>query len=67
MRAFLAEQIAAAQSAQDTALRVDPSHAATALMALVDGLGAHILGQHYAAADAVAALDAHLNVLFGAI
>ncbi len=65
MRAFLADQIRAAQATRDTALRVDPAHAATALMALVDGLGVHVLGQHYSAEEAVAALDAHLDVLFG--
>lgn len=65
MRAFMADQISAAQATSDTALRVDPAHAATALLALVDGLGIQILGQQYTADEAVAALDAHLDVLFG--
>jgi AcrR family transcriptional regulator len=65
MRAFVADQISTAQATTDTALRVDPAHAATALLALVDGLGIHVLGQHYSPDEAVAALDAHLDVLFG--
>lgn len=65
MRAFIADQISAAQATTETALRVDPAHAATALLALVDGLGIHVLGQHYSPDEAVAALDAHLDVLFG--
>jgi AcrR family transcriptional regulator len=65
MRAFIADQIRAAQATTKTALRIDPAKAATGLMALVDGLGVHILGQHYSPEEAVAALDEHLDALFG--
>lgn len=44
---------------------VDARMAATALLALVDGLGVHVLGGSCTADDAVAILDAHLAVLFG--
>ena len=64
MRAFIAEQISAAQDANATGPRVDPVNAATALLALVDGLGVHLLGQHYSPEEAVAALDAYLDTLF---
>ncbi|MEV1288523.1 TetR family transcriptional regulator C-terminal domain-containing protein [Micromonospora sp. NPDC049679] len=65
MRAFLADQIRAAQATRGTPLRIDPADAATALLALADGLGMHLLGRHYSPDEAVAALDAHLAVLFG--
>jgi AcrR family transcriptional regulator len=63
MREFLAAQISAAHVGN--ASRVDPMHAATALLALVDGLGFHVIGRHYSADEAVAALDAQLDALFG--
>jgi hypothetical protein len=66
LRAFIAGQIRAAQATTETALRIDPAKAATGLMALVDGLGVHVLGQHYSPEEAVAALDEHLDALFGA-
>jgi AcrR family transcriptional regulator len=65
MRAFIADEIRAAQATTKTALRVDPAKAATGLIALVDGLGVHVLGQHYSPEEAVAALDEHLDALFG--
>lgn len=65
MRGYIAEQIRLTQAANHTSLRIDPVHAATALLALVDGLGIHVLGQHYSPDEAVAALDAQLGVLFG--
>ncbi|GIG87569.1 TetR/AcrR family transcriptional regulator [Plantactinospora endophytica] len=65
MRAFLADQIRAVQATSDNAPRTDPLHAATALLALVDGLGIHVLGRHYSGEEAVAALDAYLGLLFG--
>ncbi|MEO3931015.1 TetR/AcrR family transcriptional regulator [Micromonosporaceae bacterium B7E4] len=65
MRAFIADQIRAVQATTGTAPRIDPVHAATGLLALVDGLGIHLLGRHYSDEQAVAALDAHLGLLFG--
>ncbi|MEN3612997.1 TetR/AcrR family transcriptional regulator [Plantactinospora sp. ZYX-F-223] len=65
MRTFIADQIRAVQATTGAAPRIDPVHAATGLLALVDGLGIHVLGQHYSGEQAVAALDAHLGLLFG--
>ncbi|MFY1692312.1 TetR/AcrR family transcriptional regulator [Plantactinospora sp. WMMB782] len=65
LRTFVADQIRAVQASSDTAARVDPAHAATALLALVDGLGIHVLGRHYTGEEAVAVLDAQLGLLFG--
>ncbi|AVT28698.1 TetR family transcriptional regulator [Plantactinospora sp. BC1] len=65
MRNFLADQIRAVQATGGTVPPVDPTHAATALLALVDGLGIHVLSGHYSGEEAVAVLDAHLGLLFG--
>jgi AcrR family transcriptional regulator len=62
MRAFIAEQIRATQG---PAAPIDPAHAATGLLALVDGLGLHVLGRHYSPEVALAVFDAHLEVVFG--
>ena len=61
MRAFLADQLRAAGSADG----LDPERAAAGLLALVDGLGLQMLSRQYAEEDAVAALDAQLALLFG--
>ncbi|MFY1670735.1 TetR/AcrR family transcriptional regulator [Plantactinospora sp. WMMB334] len=66
LRSFVGDQIRAAQATAGTAPRIDPGHAATALLALVDGLGIQLLGRHFSPDEAVAALDAHLDLLFGA-
>ncbi|WP_422769484.1 TetR/AcrR family transcriptional regulator [Plantactinospora sp. WMMC1484] len=65
MRSFVADQIRATQATAATAPRIDPAHAATTLLALVDGLGIQLLGRHHPPEEAVAALDAHLDLLFG--
>ncbi|MBE1490386.1 TetR/AcrR family transcriptional regulator [Plantactinospora soyae] len=65
MRTFVADQIRAAQENSDGPLRIDPTHAAMGLLALVDGLGIQVLGQHYSPDEAVAVLDTHLRLLFG--
>ncbi|MEV4825758.1 TetR/AcrR family transcriptional regulator [Micromonospora sp. NPDC049274] len=39
--------------------------AATGLLALMEGLGVYLLGGQYTAEQALAALDAHLDLLFG--
>lgn len=64
LRAFIADQIQAAWANTGEGTPQDPMHAATALLALVDGLGLHVLGQHYAPELALAAFDAHLDALF---
>ncbi|WP_433272671.1 TetR/AcrR family transcriptional regulator [Pseudonocardia xinjiangensis] len=58
MRAFFADQIRATSPAERG---VDPELAATALLALVDGLGVHVLGGHYSPDAALAALDQYLD------
>ncbi|MFC3995622.1 TetR/AcrR family transcriptional regulator [Nocardiopsis sediminis] len=66
MRAHLADLIRASPGDTDTAPAADPELAAATLLALVDGLGVHALSGQLSADDALAALDAHLGVLFGA-
>ncbi|PZG00769.1 TetR/AcrR family transcriptional regulator [Micromonospora deserti] len=38
---------------------------AAGVLALMEGLGIHLLGGHYTAEQALAALDAHLDLVFG--
>lgn len=59
LRRFLADQLRAAG-----ADGVDPERAAAGLLALVDGLGLQLLSHQYSDEDALAALDAHLALLF---
>jgi AcrR family transcriptional regulator len=59
MRAFLAAQIRAAAAV------ADPETAATALFALVDGLGMHMLTGQCSPEAALATLDAHLDSVLG--
>jgi AcrR family transcriptional regulator len=66
MTSFLAEQIRAAQAAGEADAAVDPDHAAVGLLAVMEGLGVHLLGGHYTADTALAALDAHLALIFSA-
>ncbi|MEU6982260.1 TetR family transcriptional regulator C-terminal domain-containing protein [Streptomyces sp. NPDC046324] len=42
-----------------------PERAATALLALVDGLGLQLLSRQFSEAEAVATLDAQLELIFG--
>ncbi len=60
MRVFLAGQLRAAG-----VVGVDSERAAAGLLALADGLGLQLLSLQYPEEDAVAALDAHLALLFG--
>ena len=62
MRAFLADKIRAANGPH----RPDAEHAAVALSALVDGLTAHTLAEQCTPQAALAALEDHLDTLFGA-
>ncbi|GAB3957205.1 TetR/AcrR family transcriptional regulator [Micromonospora vulcania] len=43
----------------------DPDAAAAGLLALMEGLGVYLLGGQYTAEQALDALDAHLDLLFG--
>ncbi|MEU6944961.1 MULTISPECIES: TetR family transcriptional regulator C-terminal domain-containing protein [unclassified Streptomyces] len=60
MRTFLADRIRAAGAGGDS-----PERAATALLALVDGLGMQLLSHQFSEAEAVATLDAQLELIFG--
>ncbi|HZE38866.1 MAG TPA: TetR family transcriptional regulator C-terminal domain-containing protein [Stackebrandtia sp.] len=60
MRGFIAGQLRAAG-----AHGIDTDLAAIGLMALVDGLGMQLLSRQFAEKDAIAALDAHLDLIFG--
>lgn len=62
---WVAEQIRAERAAGRAPAGVDPEPAAAILLALVEGLGVHVLGEYYPPETAVAALDAHLASLFG--
>ncbi|MCP3802802.1 TetR family transcriptional regulator C-terminal domain-containing protein [Allokutzneria sp. A3M-2-11 16] len=64
MREHFAEQIRQVWT-EETRLGMTPLQAATGLLALVEGLGMHLLGEHYAPEEAVSVLDAHLELLFG--
>lgn len=43
---------------------IDPEAAAVGLLALMEGLGVHLLGDHYGPQAALAALDGYLNTIF---
>lgn len=60
MRTFVAERIRAGGPREG----VDPDRAAVVLLALMEGLGLHLLGGHYGPETALAALDAHLDTIF---
>ena len=63
MRGFLAGLIADGTTRPD--IRDDPERAAALLLALVDGLGLHVVNDTYSPEDALSALDAHLDSIFG--
>ncbi|MGC4886823.1 TetR/AcrR family transcriptional regulator [Micromonospora sp. DT227] len=63
LRAFVADQIA--RSPLATAGRVEPEPAAVGLLAVLEGLGIHVLGGHYSPETALVALDAQLDLIFG--
>ena len=48
-----------------SARRPDPAAAAAGLLALMEGLGVHLLGGQYSPERALQALDVHLDLLFG--
>ncbi|BCB77544.1 TetR/AcrR family transcriptional regulator [Phytohabitans flavus] len=60
MRAFVADRIRAGGPREG----IDPDLAAVGLLALMEGLGVHLLGGHYGPDVALAALDAHLDTIF---
>ncbi|HEX6870417.1 MAG TPA: TetR family transcriptional regulator C-terminal domain-containing protein [Micromonosporaceae bacterium] len=64
LRAFFAEQINAQFDVTGNPRSVEPSHAATALLALVEGLGIYLLNGHLPAESALAIIDTQLGLLF---
>lgn len=62
MRAFIADRV---RSSAGTDRAGHPESAATALTALVDGLAAHVLAEQCTPEAAEAALDDHLDTIFG--
>lgn len=62
---FIAGQVRAAQTTGEAEAGIDPTDAAIGLVAVMEGLGVYLLGGHYAPDTALAALDAHLALIFG--
>jgi len=60
MLTFVADQIRAGGPRAG----IDPDLAAVGLLALMEGLGVHLLGGHYGPETAYAALDAYLDTIF---
>lgn len=61
---FLDDQIRRAQRRGTVAVNLDPAREARTLLAVLDGLTAHVLAGHHTPADAQHALDDHLDTLF---
>ena len=64
LREFVADRIRAAQAAGEAPAGIDATHAAIVLLALVEGLGLQVLGEHYSPETALKVFDAHLSTLF---
>ena len=65
IREFLAQQIRLGQAAGTASTDVDPTKAATGLLALVEGLALHVIGEYYQPEVALSVFEAHLDQLFG--
>ncbi|MEE6263075.1 TetR/AcrR family transcriptional regulator [Plantactinospora sonchi] len=66
MHQWIAEQVRVIRAAgPPPPTGTDPLHAATALLATVEGLGTYIVSGQYPSKAALAVLDAQLNVLLG--
>lgn len=61
---FVTDGLRAAQQAGEAPANMDSARTATALLALMEGLGVQVVGGHYSADTALAAFDAHLGMLF---
>ena len=61
---FVADRVRAAQDAGEAPAALDPILTATALLALMEGLGVQVVGGHYPPDTALAVFDAHLDTLF---
>jgi AcrR family transcriptional regulator len=64
LREFVAGRIRAAQAAGEAPAGIDATHAAIVLLALVEGLGLQVLGEHYSPETALNVFDDHLSTLF---
>lgn len=62
---FVADQVRAAQSAGQAPAAIDAAHAATALLAMAEGLGVLLLSTGLPTQAALAALEAQLDVMLG--
>ena len=62
---FVAGQIRSAQRSGEVPSGVDPEREAVALVSLADGLVSHLMVGHYSGEEALAAVDDHLDRLFG--
>ncbi len=61
---FIVDHLRRGQRLGTVALDLDPTRAARILLAVIDGLTAHVLIGHHSPADAEHALDTHLDELF---
>lgn len=61
---FVVDQIRRGQRGGTVPVHLDPAREARTLLAVLDGLTAHVLIGHHTPADAELALDAHLDDLF---
>ena len=64
LHAFVADQIRRGQRRGMVAVHLDAAREARTLLAMLDGLTAHVLVGHHTAQDAEQALDDHLDDLF---
>jgi AcrR family transcriptional regulator len=64
LHAFVADQIRRGQRRGMVAVHLDAAREARTLLAVLDGLTAHVLVGHHTAQDAEQALDDHLDGLF---
>lgn len=58
-------QLRSAQKGGEISGSLDPEREAVALVSLIDGLASHLMLGHYSGDEALAAVDAHLDRLFG--
>ncbi len=65
LREVITERIRTAQAVEQIRTDLDAEHLATALMALVEGLGIQALGGDYSPETALAVFDSHVDLLFG--
>lgn len=67
MRAYIAELLRGASTGERADIIADPVHTATALLAMAEGLAVQILSAGLSTEVAAAALQHHLDLVFGAL